>query len=380
MSPSFAKASQIKKMIIPTVLISYLALQPVLLQRLIAHCEQGCRQENNQKVVVSVSNSKTEAKKEPVKPVVIEQQKQVISEVKPTVQTVSSPVVPPTPTSEPVETTIPEVKPVIEHNDVDNEAKPTVDAAVCDVVTSESNLDLTTNSFLLKPASILKYLIGQKGATIKMIQEETNSKIDVTDKDDETKLVSIKALEGGSVEKTYERILEELKRFGWEYKKEEGQFIETGTESMKLFKELEKKISEQSKIMGESFQKSKEAFESGDKELASKLSEQGKEAQRLMKQYQTESANTMFETLNKERGELEIDLHGQYVDFAMKFLEERIEKLKQEQKDKLLIIYGAGNHSDENGPKIKPTVLEYLNKMSITYEEQTHGSIMANLL
>jgi len=240
----------------------------------------------------------------------------------------------------------------------------------------ESNFDAATNSFILKPSMIAKFIVGPKGSTIKQISEETSSKVNIEDIDDNTKKVSIVS---DNPLACYERIMSTLKTFGWEYVKSEDQFVETGTEAMKLFKELEKKIQEESKLMSECFDNSKKAFDEGNGALAKQLSEEGKQHQEQMKKYQKESADTMFETLNKEKGELEIDLHGQYVDFAMEFLLKRIETLRNKGIKQLTIIYGAGNHSDEKGPKIKPAVLEYLKKENITFEEVNHGSILANI-
>ncbi|KAF0983014.1 hypothetical protein FDP41_010992 [Naegleria fowleri] len=247
----------------------------------------------------------------------------------------------------------------------------------------QNNLDESNGSFILKPSKIVKYIIGPSGSVIKQIMIETNSRIDITDRDESAKLIKISS--NGSdpslfnLRNTYHRMMEELNKYGWAYDAQQDEFVEHLTESMKLFKELEQKIKEQSEIMSKCFAEASEAFQRGEKALASQLSEEGKQAQELMKQYQSESAHTMFEHLNKDRTEDEIDLHGQYVDFAMKFLKERIDKLKQQNKTELTIIYGAGNHSDENGPKIKPAVLKYLGEVQMKYEEKTQGSILAFL-
>ncbi|KAG2378844.1 hypothetical protein C9374_007992 [Naegleria lovaniensis] len=251
-----------------------------------------------------------------------------------------------------------------------------------DTTQFQSNLDESNGSFILKPSKIVKYIIGPSGSVIKQIMSETNSRIDISDRDETSKLVKISGSTPSSfnLQKTYQRLMDELNKYGWKYESEHDEFVEHLTESMKLFKELEKKIKEQSDLMSKCFEEASKAFERGEKALASQLSEEGKRAQELMKQYQNESAQTMFDHLNKDKSQDEIDLHGQYVDFAMKFLKERIEQLKQDQKNELTIIYGAGNHSDENGPKIKPAVLKYLNEMQMKYEEKTQGSILATLV
>lgn len=72
-----------------------------------------------------------------------------------------------------------------------------------------------------------------------------------------------------------------------------------------------------------------------------------------------------------------MDLHGLHVKDAIEILEERIQELrKKREKQTLCVITGAGIHSDEKGPKIKPAVKEYLQTHSIKFEENDgNGSL-----
>lgn len=75
-----------------------------------------------------------------------------------------------------------------------------------------------------------------------------------------------------------------------------------------------------------------------------------------------------------------IDLHGLQIAPAIEFLEEKIEKLKSDgNHGPLLVIYGAGNHSDKDGPKIKPAVRTWLDEHQYKWEEVNNGSVNVSL-
>ena len=68
-----------------------------------------------------------------------------------------------------------------------------------------------------------------------------------------------------------------------------------------------------------------------------------------------------------------IDLHGLFVDEAMTFLSERIEKVKKTGKN-LTVITGAGLHS-KNDPLIKTQVISYLKGKGYKYDEIKNGEL-----
>jgi len=74
-----------------------------------------------------------------------------------------------------------------------------------------------------------------------------------------------------------------------------------------------------------------------------------------------------------------IDLHGQYSQFALEFVKQRIQLLKKKGIKKLTIIHGAGVHSDKHGPKIKPLVIQHLKSQNILYDESNAGQVVVNL-
>lgn len=76
---------------------------------------------------------------------------------------------------------------------------------------------------------------------------------------------------------------------------------------------------------------------------------------------------------NKNNPETTIDLHGLFVDEALRFVEERINKLKGSNKT-LEIITGAGNHSKTTA-LIKPKIIEVLTTNKLSFQEVKNGQI-----
>ncbi|KAI9372586.1 hypothetical protein BJX61DRAFT_506488 [Aspergillus egyptiacus] len=77
---------------------------------------------------------------------------------------------------------------------------------------------------------------------------------------------------------------------------------------------------------GDCFQRSQEAYTSGDGALAKELSEKGKAHGRKMEEYNKQASEFIFRE-NNASGRVDadtIDLHGQFVEEAEDILEERI--------------------------------------------------------
>jgi DNA-nicking Smr family endonuclease len=82
---------------------------------------------------------------------------------------------------------------------------------------------------------------------------------------------------------------------------------------------------------------------------------------------------------NAKYDDYTIDLHGQLVTEAMQFVEQRVEKLKENATQPLDIITGTGNHSDTNGAKIKPAVEKYLKEQGLSFTEINNGTYRVTL-
>ncbi|OJK04776.1 hypothetical protein ASPACDRAFT_74348 [Aspergillus aculeatus ATCC 16872] len=130
------------------------------------------------------------------------------------------------------------------------------------------------------------------------------------------------------------------------------------------------------------FQRSQEAYTSGDGARAKELSEQGKAHGRKMEEYNKQASEFIFRENNAE-GRVApdtIDLHGQFVEEAEEILEERIRYAKNHGQTHLHVIVGKGNHSANHVQKIKPRVEQVCRELGLQYAtEENAGRIYVNL-
>lgn len=114
------------------------------------------------------------------------------------------------------------------------------------------------------------------------------------------------------------------------------------------------------------FRSSQKAYRRGDKEKAKTDSNLGKYYKRQCDEANKIAADEIFYHMNENRPLTEIDLHGLYVYEAMEKLEQRIIDALDNRIRHLDVIVGQGNHSDD-GPKIKPSVVEFARNNNIHY-------------
>ncbi|KAL4960268.1 Smr domain-containing protein [Aspergillus stella-maris] len=133
---------------------------------------------------------------------------------------------------------------------------------------------------------------------------------------------------------------------------------------------------------GDCFQRSQEAYTSGDGAAAKQLSEQGKAHGRKMEEYNRQASEFIFRE-NNASGRVdddEIDLHGQFVEEAEDILEERIKYARSHGQNHLHVIVGKGNHSANHVQKIKPRVERVCRELGLQYRtEENEGRIYVNL-
>lgn len=214
------------------------------------------------------------------------------------------------------------------------------------------------------PNKLHKYIIGQGGSIIKSISSSSGCKIDM--KED---TITISGEEKGII-LAKEKIYEQLEEVGWFF--ENNQWVER-TKQDELWKKYRGEAEKEVKLRGEKFEQSKQAYESGNKELAKQLSDEAKVHDENFKRLNKEAGEKIFQEINQKNSETIIDLHGLFVEEALEFLQERIEILKGSGK-KLEIITGAGNHSKDKA-LIKPKVIDLLNEKSLKFEEVKNGQI-----
>ncbi|RUS18096.1 hypothetical protein BC938DRAFT_476069, partial [Jimgerdemannia flammicorona] len=102
---------------------------------------------------------------------------------------------------------------------------------------------------------------------------------------------------------------------------------------------------QEAEARGRCYDSSKEAYSQGNGAKAKQLSNQGHEHDRKMKQYNQQAADYIFEMKNRNLPPDEIDLHGLFVQEALKKADLVIAGCIRDKRDHLTIIVGKGNHS-----------------------------------
>lgn len=98
-----------------------------------------------------------------------------------------------------------------------------------------------------------------------------------------------------------------------------------------------------------------------------------------MEKYRKEASRKIVNHVNKGNGLGTLDLHGLFVSDAMDFVKERVAEAKQKGLKEIAIIPGAGNHSDDNKAKIKPTVVAYLQQNKLPFTQVNSGTFKVQL-
>eukprot|EP01117_Protostelium_nocturnum_P015545 TRINITY_DN6046_c0_g1_i2.p1 TRINITY_DN6046_c0_g1~~TRINITY_DN6046_c0_g1_i2.p1 ORF type:complete len:345 (-),score=125.66 TRINITY_DN6046_c0_g1_i2:118-1152(-) len=224
-------------------------------------------------------------------------------------------------------------------------------------------------------------IIGAGGATIKDIRAQTGVEIDIPK--DESDQVTVTGTPEG-VDKAVGLIEKILKDKESEREKKHQALADeheaASQATGKIFDKYKVRIDEAASKRTQYFDEANKQYEAGNKDEAAKLREKAKEETATMERLQKEASNEVFAHLNEKYADkMTIDLHGQYVDPAMELLKQRIAENKAAGKTPLLVIYGAGNHSDASGAKIKPAVRKYLDDEGLTYTEVNNGSVSVPL-
>ncbi|KAM0790817.1 hypothetical protein ACM66B_004662 [Microbotryomycetes sp. NB124-2] len=138
--------------------------------------------------------------------------------------------------------------------------------------------------------------------------------------------------------------------------------------------ELRNKAIREADLMGQAFSASKQAYASGDGGRAHDLSVQGKEHQRLKEMYNDQAAEWIFQANNRSQPFGTIDLHGLYVQEAIERTEKTIRDVRGRGLPELRIIVGKGIHSDRHVAKIKPAIIDLMERENLTAHLDSHNS------
>ncbi|KAK4050754.1 hypothetical protein OIO90_004976 [Microbotryomycetes sp. JL221] len=138
--------------------------------------------------------------------------------------------------------------------------------------------------------------------------------------------------------------------------------------------ELRNKAIREADLMGQAFSASKQAYASGDGARAHDLSIQGKEHQRLKEMYNDQAADWIFKANNQTQPFGTIDLHGLYVQEAIERTEQSIQQCRNQGLPELRVIVGKGIHSQRHVAKIKPAIIDLMEKERLTAHLDSHNA------
>jgi len=136
-------------------------------------------------------------------------------------------------------------------------------------------------------------------------------------------------------------------------------------------------------MMRACFEQASNAFNHGHGKEAKELSRQGKQYQRERDEWQAKAAEMTVQNMNSDNSSyFPLDMHGLRVDEAIGVLKQLIASLARVPGKKTLhIITGKGNHSGQQGPRVKRSVEQFLAERSIFFNvpDDNPGCIYAYL-
>ena len=116
---------------------------------------------------------------------------------------------------------------------------------------------------------------------------------------------------------------------------------------------------------------------------AKELSEAGKQHQNKMKFLNEKASKAAFSHRNSSSDLGTIDLHGLYVAEAIATTEERIKLLRSKHPNikALVVVTGAGLHSENGVAKLKPAIEAMMTKhnVAVTPDRPNHGCLHVDL-
>lgn len=223
-------------------------------------------------------------------------------------------------------------------------------------------------------------IIGPQGSTIKDIRKQTNAEVVLPDSNGESTEVVVRGT-ADAVDKAIKYIQKLMKEKDDEHQKTVDGHEKVSQDTEKIYAKYQADIDAAAKKRTELHEGANTEYEAGNKDKAAKMRAEAKEQTAIMEKLQEKAGTEIFESLNKKYSDgLTIDLHGLHVETALKFLKERIAKLKKEGKSELTLIYGAGNHSKKDvGARIKPECQKFLKEEGLSYTEINNGSVKVSL-
>lgn len=124
------------------------------------------------------------------------------------------------------------------------------------------------------------------------------------------------------------------------------------------------------------FERSKAAYNSGDKAEAKRLSDEGKAHGREMEKWNKAASDYIFREENSDQPADTIDLHGQFAEEAEDIVEEAIKMRKQNGESHLRVIVGKGNHSVGGVMKIRPRVEKVCGELGLNWRQEQNAGVL----
>lgn len=124
------------------------------------------------------------------------------------------------------------------------------------------------------------------------------------------------------------------------------------------------------------FERSKAAYNTGDKAEAKRLSDEGKAHGREMEKWNKAASDYIFREENSDQPADTIDLHGQFAEEAEDIVEEAIKMRKQNGQTHLRVIVGKGNHSVGGVMKIRPRVEKVCGELGLNWKQEQNAGVL----
>ncbi|KAJ9101967.1 hypothetical protein QFC20_005116 [Naganishia adeliensis] len=122
------------------------------------------------------------------------------------------------------------------------------------------------------------------------------------------------------------------------------------------------------------FQQSQAAYQAGDGARAHELSEEGKAEMRKKDQVDDEAEEWIYRENNTDSPPGTIDLHGLYVKEAIDRTEAAIAQAQRAGQSEIRFIVGKGMHSDGHKAKIKPAIVDLMQKYNLSARIDPHNA------
>lgn len=121
------------------------------------------------------------------------------------------------------------------------------------------------------------------------------------------------------------------------------------------------------------------AYKSGNGKLAKDLSLQARALHQQVEAHNREAARLFFEANNEGKDEGTIDLHGLFVKEALQKLDVAASQAKKDKRRELVVIVGAGNHSEGGVQRIRPAVEKWCRDRGHAFKEVNQGCLRVYL-